>query len=301
MARGSRGAHLAPRPRGGARGEPRRGAAALAAAHHPAARPLLRRRGRGRRRARRLELPARSGRAGASRRPASRAGCASRSSGSAPPTSSSADRLVGARPLPAGARRGVQALPRPGPARAVRGGAPRASRRSWAGRSTRSSRTFDERPLAAASIAQVHAATLAPAKSVVVKVQRPRVAASSCAATSQAMAWIAPLPRRPHPGGGARQPAGAGRAVRRDHRRGARLPARGARTCSTSRACSCEAGQTTIVVPRPHPHAGDAPRARDGAPLGLQVRATSRACAQAGIDTDGGRARAAASRSSRAR
>ena len=36
-----------------------------------------------------------------------------------------------------------------------------------------------------------------------------------------------PLPHRPHPGSGAGQSAGPGRAVRRDHRRGARLPPRG--------------------------------------------------------------------------
>ena len=63
---------------------------------------------------------------------------------------------------------------------------------------------------------------------------------------------------RAHPGRGARQPAGAGRAVRRDHRRGARLPPRSARTCSTSRGCCARPGQTIIVVPRPHPDAGHA-------------------------------------------
>ena len=43
---------------------------------------------------------------------------------------------------------------------------------------------------------------------------------------------------RAHPGRRARQPARARGAVRRDDRRGARLLSRGARTCSTSRACS---------------------------------------------------------------
>ena len=43
-----------------------------------------------------------------------------------------------------------------------------------------------------------------------------------------------PASRRSDPDSGARQPTGARRALRRDNRRGARLPARGRRTCSTS-------------------------------------------------------------------
>ncbi len=51
--------------------------------------------------------------------------------------------------------------------------------------------SFDESPLAAASIAQVHAAVLKTGEEVVVKVQRPRVA-SLVRRDLQAMAWIAP-------------------------------------------------------------------------------------------------------------
>jgi ubiquinone biosynthesis protein len=50
----------------------------------------------------------------------------------------------------------------------------------------------DPRPLAAASIAQVHAATLATGEPVVVKVQRPAVAAL-VRADLRVMSWIAPL------------------------------------------------------------------------------------------------------------
>jgi ubiquinone biosynthesis protein len=52
--------------------------------------------------------------------------------------------------------------------------------------------SFDRTPLAAASIAQVHAATLHTGEEVVVKVQRPSVA-STVRRDLSAMSWIAPL------------------------------------------------------------------------------------------------------------
>jgi ubiquinone biosynthesis protein len=51
--------------------------------------------------------------------------------------------------------------------------------------------SFDPRPLAAASIAQVHAAQLTTGEHVVVKVQRPRVA-ELVARDIEAMSWLAP-------------------------------------------------------------------------------------------------------------
>ena len=87
---------------------------------------------------------------------------------------------------------------------------------------------------------------------VVVKVQRPRVA-QLFRDDIAALSWLAPRLDRPDPGHRARQPAGAGRAVRGDGHRGARLPPRGARTCSTSPTCSPRPSQRGIIVPRPHP------------------------------------------------
>ncbi|MCB0964009.1 MAG: AarF/ABC1/UbiB kinase family protein, partial [Acidimicrobiales bacterium] len=52
--------------------------------------------------------------------------------------------------------------------------------------------SIDRRPLAAASIAQVHAATLVTGERVVVKVQRPTVAAR-VRADLRVMSWLAPL------------------------------------------------------------------------------------------------------------
>jgi ubiquinone biosynthesis protein len=52
--------------------------------------------------------------------------------------------------------------------------------------------SFDETPIAAASIAQVHAARLVTGEDVVVKVQRPRVAAL-VRQDLRALAWISPL------------------------------------------------------------------------------------------------------------
>jgi ubiquinone biosynthesis protein len=52
--------------------------------------------------------------------------------------------------------------------------------------------SFERRPIAAASIAQVHAATLLTGEAVVVKVQRPTVAAR-VRSDLRVMSWIAPL------------------------------------------------------------------------------------------------------------
>ena len=77
-------------------------------------------------------------------------------------------------------------------------GAPAWSRRTSAGRSRRCSPASTPTPLAAASIAQVHLATLLTGEEVVVKVQRPSVG-ELVHRDLRVMAWIAPVPRRPHP------------------------------------------------------------------------------------------------------
>ncbi len=62
-----------------------------------------------------------------------------------------------------------------------------------------------------------------------------------------------PSPDRPHPGGYAGQPAGAGRAVRRDDRRGARLPPRGRQHARHRRACWPDEPSAPWSYPGPTP------------------------------------------------
>ncbi len=86
--------------------------------------------------------------------------------------------------------------------------------------------SFEEAPLAAASIAQVHVARLAQRRGGRRQGAAPDVA-RAIQRDVRAMAWLAPHLVGRIPRGVARQPAGAGRAVRRHDRRGARLPRRG--------------------------------------------------------------------------
>ena len=96
---------------------------------------------------------------------------------------------------------------------------------------------FAEEPLAAASIAQVHAARLLTGEEVVVKVQRPKVAAARALRPAGAVVARSAA-HRSHPDRRARQPARARRAVRGADRRGARLPARGREHARPRRASS---------------------------------------------------------------
>ena len=99
---------------------------------------------------------------------------------------------VGVRgPLPRRAGGRVQEAPRPGAAGAVPRHPPGSRGRPRRSRSRRSSRSFEETPLAAASIAQVHAARLRSGEEVVVKVQRPQVA-TLMRKDVEALAWLAP-------------------------------------------------------------------------------------------------------------
>ena len=101
------------------------------------------------------------------------------------------DHLQRRGPVPRGAGRRDEEVPRPGPGRDVGRRADGSSRRTSAARSPRSSRRSSTTPLAAASIAQVHRATLRTGEEVVVKVQRPTVA-TRVRQDLRVMAWIAP-------------------------------------------------------------------------------------------------------------
>ena len=176
----------APRTRAGG------GAGAGAAAAPPPARALHRGRGAARRVARRAGSCASGARAARRRAPGCRAGCGAPSSGSAPPTSSSARSSRRARGCfrPSWSRSSSAAATRCRPSRSRWFAA--SSRRTSGAPLERDLRAFDERALAAASIAQVHAAPL--------RRRRGRGGEGAAPAVAQlvrrdieAMAWIAPL------------------------------------------------------------------------------------------------------------
>ena len=219
-----------------------------------------------------------SARTEAQPRPTSRAGCAWRPSTSARPTSSSARSSRRRGPVPRRAGRRVQAAARPGAARAVRR-RPRASSRPTSAR--RSTTVFAcVRPRRRSPRRRSPRCTrpaCAPARRSWSRCsgrRSPRSSASDLAAHGVARA----APRRPHPGRRARQPAGARRAVRRDDRRGARLPARGREHARHRPRAAPSSASAGYVVPRPHPDARHPAGAGDGAARRASRSTTSTSC-----------------------
>ncbi len=111
--------------------------------------------------------------------------------------------------------------------------------------------TFDETPIAAASIAQVHAARLHGGEEVVVKVQRPQVA-RLVRRDIEAMAWIAPLLVGRIPVAALANPPALVELFAETivEELDFRLEAQNMLDVAH---LLREAGQTIIVVPRPHP------------------------------------------------
>ena len=212
--------------------------------------------------------------AAASPRPTSPAGCASPPSTSARPTSSWArsSRRARASSPTSWSTSSRSAATRCRPSRSPTSG--RSSRPSWAGRSTTvfaSLRPPPARRRVDRPGPRRHPAS--PASEVVVKVQRPR-SADAGPRRPPGHGLAGAVPRRPHPGRRAGQPAGAGRAVRRDHHRGARLPARGPEHARRRRDLR-RARPAGLRHPPPPPHAGHPPGAGDGAPRRLRASTTS--------------------------
>ncbi len=128
---------------------------------------------------------------------------------------------------------------------------------------------FERTPIAAASVAQVHAARLRSGESVVVKVQRPDVA-TLVRRDLAAMSWLAPLLVGRIPVAALANPPALVELFARDHRGGARLPARGPEHARRG----ARAGRHRPARhrgPPPPPVAGDPPGARHGAARRLRV------------------------------
>ena len=110
---------------------------------------------------------------------------------------------------------------------------------------------IETQPIAAASIAQVHAATLVTGESVVVKVQRPRVQ-ELVRLDIQAMAWIAPRLVGRIPVAALANPPALVELFAETILEELDFRLEAENMLDTARVL-WEAGQKTIVVPRPHP------------------------------------------------
>src|SRR6185295_12768621 len=111
--------------------------------------------------------------------------------------------------------------------------------------------SFDRECLAAASIAQVHAATLRSGEEVVVKVQRPRVE-ERVYRDIAAMAWIAPFLVGRLPAAALANPPALVELFAETITEELDFRLEAENMLDIARLLR-EAGQTTIVVPRPHP------------------------------------------------
>ena len=187
------------------------------------------------------------------------------------------DRLRRRGALPRGAGRRVQAAPRPGAARVVRRRAARSSRSTSAARSRRCSSRFDETPIAAASIAQVHAAP--PAHRRRGGGQGPAAARRrrSSATTSPPLAWLAPRLVGRIPVAALANPPALVELFAETIVEELDFRLEAENMLDIARVLA-QTGERGTIVPRPHPTLVTAPRAGDGAARRLRRSTTSSRC-----------------------
>ena len=133
---------------------------------------------------------------------------------------------------------------------------------------------FERTPLAAASIAQVHAATLRTGEEVVVKVQRPSVA-TLVHADLKVMAWLAPFLVGRIPIAALANPPALVELFAETITEELDFRLEAANMLDVARSFH-DLGQQGYVVPRPAPDAGHPPHAGDGAAVGLRLRRRGR-------------------------
>ena len=149
--------------------------------------------------------------------------------------------------------------------------------------------SFDREPIAAASIAQVHAATLTDGTDVVVKVQRPSVD-QLVHADLKVMAWLAPMLVGRIPVAALANPPALVEVFAHTISEELDFRIEAANMLDVARVFA-DLDQRQFVIPRPHPELVTRPRPGDGTPRRLSFRRCGQLRAARGRHPRGGTGR----------